>query len=219
MKTHIISTIFIFIAIFANAQIFSKDYFEYCSSAWEKQPIDLEKKSVDPFLDSMVFSSTGRHTWEVDIQKEKQSALENILHYLNIFKLKGLNADSIKNFILIEETNLGSDWSQLSIKEGIVVLNEIYFSYKFDLSDSTSLKLTGNFLQKWDLVDKKNPRSILFHLAKNNSIDKINELAIQEMKSSDPNYEFKKQFEILVYDSKALEKIKLIYLHELLVNQ
>ena len=131
-------------------------------------------------------------------------------------QLKELDIDNIDNFILIEESTIGGDWSKAAIKNGIIVFNNAYFSYNVNLEDSTSLALTNNFLKQYESVDKKNPRSILFHLAKNNKSDLISDLAVKEMNARKPDYEPLKQFEVLIYNSKSTNKIRLCYLHELL---
>ena len=216
MKTKITSTIIIFLTNFIYGQNFSKDYFEHYRPSWERQITDTEKKAVNPKIDSMVFASTGRHMWEVDVQKEKENTARNIRHYKNIMQLKELDIDKIDNFILIEESTIGGDWSKAAIKNGIIVFNNAYFSYNLNLEDSTSLALTNNFLKQYESVDKKNPRSILFHLAKNNKSDLISDLAVKEMNARKPDYEPLKQFEVLIYNSKSTNKIRLCYLHELL---
>lgn len=219
MKTLTLMTLLFIWTSYLHGQTFSKDYFEHCRSSWEKQPTEEEKKSVNPFADSLMFAMTGRHIWEINIEEEKESTLKKILNFKNIVQLKGVEIDSLNNFILIEESNLGGDWKMATIKSGIVVLKETYFSYNYDLADSNSLKLTNDFLEKYDSINKNNSRSILFHLAKQNKTDQFSALAVKEMNATNPSeYQPKKQYEVLIYNGKSENKIELCYLHEFLTN-
>ena len=219
MKTVILTTLSIILTSYLHGQNFSKDYFEHCRPTWEKQLTEEEKKSVNPLTDSLMLAMTGRHIWEVDVQQEKENTLNDIKHYKNIIQLIGVDIDTLNNFILIEESNLGGDWTKATIKSGIVVLKDTYFSYNYDLADSNSLMLTNNFLEKYDSINKNNPRSILFHLAKNNKTDQISTLAVKEMNAAKPaEYQPAKQYEVLIYNRKSTKKITLCYLHELLTD-
>jgi hypothetical protein len=218
MKTHIVSTILICLTNFLIGQNFSKDYFEHCRPSWERQVTDSEKKAVNPKIDSMMFAATGRHIWEVDVQKEKQNAFNNIRYYKKIMKLKDLDIDKLQDFILIEESTIGGDWDLASIKNGVVIIDKQYFSYSINLEDTNSLGLNNSFLKSYDSIDKKDARSILFHLAKNNKPNEIEDLAIKEMNYRKPEYEPTKQYEVITYNRKLTKKVRLCYLHELLTD-
>ena len=218
MKTKTISTLLILFSNFLFGQNFTQDYFEYRRPSWEKQVTEDEKKAVNPKIDSMMLIATGRHMWEIDVQKEKQSALDNIHYYKNIMKLKGLDIDKLNDFILIEESTIGGDWSLATFKNGIVIFDNQYFSYNLNLDDTNSLVLNKSFLKNYKSIDKKDPRSILFHLAINNKTDEIGNLAVKEMNFRKPEYEPTKQFEVIIYNSKATKKVRLCYLHELLTD-
>jgi hypothetical protein len=218
MKTKIISALLILLANCLYGQNFSKDYFEFCRPSWEKQVTDEEKKAVNPLIDSMMFAATGRHAWEIDVEKEKQIALDRIIYYKNIMNLKGLDIDSLDNFILIEESTIGGDWARATIKNGMVIYGKQYFSYQINLEDTSSLTLNNEYLNNYNQINKKDPRSILFHLAKNNMTDEITDLAVKEMELRTTEYEPKKQFEVLIYNNKSTKKISLCYLHELLTD-
>ena len=219
MKTLIITALSIILTSYLHGQNFSKDYFEHCRLSWENQPTEEDKKSVNPLSDSLMFALKGKHILDVNIKEEKENTLNNILYYKNIMRLKGIEIDNLNNFILIEEGNLGGDWTMATIKSGIVVLKDTYFSYYYDLADSNSLMLTNDFLEKYDSVDKNNPRSILFFLAKQNKTDQIFALATKEMNASKPlEYQPNKQYEVLIYNRKSEKKINFCYLHELLTD-
>jgi len=219
MKTLIITILSFILTSYLFGQKFSKDYFEYCKPAWEKQPSEDEKKSVNPFADSLVFAMTGRHIGEINVQEEKEKTLNKILHYKNVMQLKGFEIDTLSNFIVIEESNLVEDWTKLTMKCGIVVLKDMYFSYSYDLADPSSLMLTNNFLENYDAINKNDPRSILFHLAIQNKADQISALAVKEMNSTNlSEYQLKKQYEILIYNQKSEQKVRLSYIHELLTD-
>ena len=218
MKKIIIFSLSIFFANFLLGQNFSNDYFEHLRPSWEKLVTEEDKKLVNPKIDSMIFLSTGRHIWEVNENVEKEKAQKNINYYKKIMQLKGIDIDKQNNFILIEESALGDDWSMASIKNGIVILNNKYFSYSINLEKPSSLILTNNFLKDFNSIDKNNARSILFNLAKNNEVEQIVKLAIKEMNDRNPDYETTKQYEVLIYNFKSSEKIRLCYLHELLTQ-
>ncbi len=219
MKTLILTSLSFLLTCYLYGQNFSKDYFEHCRPKWEKQATEEEKKSVNHFTDSLMFAMTGKHVWELNIQEEKENTINNLLRFKNIMQLKGIEIDTLNNFILIEESNLDEDGELVTIKNGIVLFKDKYFSYNYDLVDSNSLMLTNDFLEKYDSINKENPRSILFHLAKQNKTDQISILAVKEMNSIIPSeFQPKKQFEVLIYNVKSDKKISLCYLHEMLVD-
>ena len=186
MKTLILALVSLIFTTYLYGQNFSKDYFDHCRPEFEKQPSEEERKSVNPLADSLMFAMTGRHIWENKTQQEKENTFNNILHYRKIMQLKAVDIDTLDSFILIEESNLGGDWTMATIKSGIIVLKDTFFSYSYDLADSNSLTLTNDFLVKYDSVIKNNPRSILFHLAIKNKTDQISALAVKEMNVTKP---------------------------------
>ncbi len=219
MKTLILTSFSFLLTSYLYGQNFSKDYFEHCRPKWEKQATEEEKKSVNHFTDSLMFAMTGKHVWELNIEEEKENALKNLLRFKNIMQLKGVEIDTLNNFILIEESNLEGNGELVTIKNGIVVLKDKYFSYSYDLADSNSLMLTNDFLEKYDSINKKNPRSILFHLAKQNKTDQISILAVKEMNLIIPSeFQPKIQFEVLIYNGKSEKKISFCYLHEKVID-
>lgn len=217
MKAKFLTFLFICLSGLLFGQNFSKDYYEFCRPSWEKQVSEAEKKAVNPKMDSMIFTATGRHMWEIDVQKEIQSTNDRILYYKRIMKLKDLDIDKLTDFILIEESSLRGDWNLLTVKTGIVVYGDQYFSYSINLTDSNSLVLNNNFLEDYTSIDKKDPRSILFHLAKNNKPDEIAALAAKEMDLNNTDQEVSKQFEVMIYNKESANKIRLCFLHDQIV--
>lgn len=216
--TYMFTIIFLTLKLSVLAQNFSKDYYEYCRPSWEREVKDEEKLAVDPKIDSMIHAATGRHMWEIDVQKEKQNALFKINYCKKIMLLKGLDIDKFNDFIFIEESTIGADWSTATIKNGIVIYGNKYFTYSINLEDSNSLKENNSFLKSYIALDKKDPRSILFYLAKNNRTNEIVELAVKEMNLRQLEFDSTKQFEVTIYNNRSTKKIEICYLHEQLTD-
>jgi len=75
-----------------------------------------------------------------------------------------------------------------------------------------------SFLENYESMDKENSRSIVFHYLISNQFDKIEELAIKEMKSIDFSESPKIEFEILYYNKDSSEKLQVTYLHDFITK-
>lgn len=202
---------------FLWAQNFSSDYFSFRKSAFEEKMMSWYGDK-DKERDSISMAQTGKHLWESEeMDPELKSYLDQILIYKRVLRLKGIEIDSLNNFVVIEEFNFAYV-DTMAYMSGVIVLDKQNISYRYSWGDTSSVSLNTAFLENYATLDKKNPKSIVYHLVKEQRYAEIEQLGKIENEPENMVDLFEKEFSIIVYNKQAKERIRNFKLHETVVN-
>ncbi|MCC9072031.1 hypothetical protein LNQ49_10605 [Flavobacterium sp. F-65] len=203
----------IILIFFTCQNIFSQslgdEYFNLMKPIWETKTTDELRNQIDPKMDSICKTLYGIGLIEFQAKSQKEDTENKILMFKNILALNDLNENDNEITILVESG------FNISGMKGFVIFDNKFYCFQQNEDNDYKIEKYPEYLKNYKKLDRKNARSVLFFLLKDNLYDIVGKI-IEDENNDPKNKKLSPivSYEILNYNSKRTKKLNLYYINE-----
>ena len=216
-----ISIILVFISSFVNGQNFKKLYTEKLKSSWEVYESESFAKTIDKKTDSLYRAVNGKGYKETLIDNQKKSVTERANKLNEIIELFNIKLTEFDSLVIIEQKSLNNSPPMDFSKTGAILTKDSIYSFTYNPDIENGKIKKNDYFEVSENSTMNQAKQIIGNLilqGKTNYLDTIAKVESDMFAGPLKKLKPKTEIEIILYNKRAKEKLRLIYLHETFIQ-